>query len=268
MVRSIHLLVGSGIPSGCHQTKGACLGMGHVKRAALLAMLSSIVLTKGVMPLINTLLTDPDVSQRLYLVIVKGNFEDYLKNQLDKQTNLDYFLYRMFKHYEKRSQGEMTVVNLHEFKNKLYSPFSDPFLPVFKVNKENFTYEGTAFFSDDKLIATVKHMDDQIFQLIDNDYYLKFLTIPALSTTIGQVRSNVHMELNRNYSSISIKIDLNGRIEEYRGDKNLLDYDELAGLNKEIESYLEKQTMGLMKDMQKWTLYGSLFSPLMSLDTY
>ncbi len=205
---------------------------------------------KGIISLINTLLTDPDISQRLYLVIVKGNFEDYIKNQLDKQENLDYFLYRMLKHYEQRNQGEMSIVNLHQFKNKLYSPFVDPILPVFKVSKENFKYVGTAFFNDDKLITTVKSIDDQIFQLIDNDHYLKLLTIPELSVVIGQARSHVHMELNWNHSSVSIKVDVNGRIEEYRGNKNILDERELAALDKEIESYLEKQTIKLMKEIQ------------------
>lgn len=45
---------------------------------------------EGIMSIINVLLTDPDISLRIYLVIVKGNFEEYLENQLDKQDNLDY----------------------------------------------------------------------------------------------------------------------------------------------------------------------------------
>jgi spore germination protein len=210
------------------------------------------VAKKGIVPLINTLVTDPDISERLYLVIVKGNFDDYIKNQLEKQAELDYFLYRMFKHYEKNNQGEMSIVNLHQFIKRLYSPFSDPILPVFNVGKESFTYEGTAIFSNDKLVATVKNMDDQIFQLIDNERYLKLLPIPALSVTMGRVRSNVHMEWIRKYSSISIKVDLSGRIEEYWGDKNLLDPKELAGLNKEIKSYLEEQTTKLLTKIQQW----------------
>jgi spore germination protein len=207
---------------------------------------------KGIVPLINTLVSDPDISQRLYLVIVKGNFDDYIKNQLEKQAELDYFLYRLFKHYEKNNQGEMSVVNLHQFMERLYSPLSDPFLPVFEVGKESFTYEGTAFFSNDKLVATVKNMDDQIFQLIDNNRYLKLLPIPALSVTMGHVRSNAHLEWNRNYSSISIKVDLSGNIEEYLGDKNILDPKELASLNKEVESYMEEQTTKLLTKIQQW----------------
>jgi len=121
---------------------------------------------KGILPLIDTLLTDPDISQRLYLVVIKGNFEDYIRNQVDKQENLDYFLYRMLKHYETKNQGDITVINLHQFLKRLYSPFSDPILPVFKVNKENFIYDGTAFFKDDKLVATISDMNDQILQLL------------------------------------------------------------------------------------------------------
>lgn len=60
---------------------------------------------KGILPLIDTLLTDPDISQRLYLVVIKGNFDDYIRNQVDKQENLDYFLYRMLKHYETKIKG-------------------------------------------------------------------------------------------------------------------------------------------------------------------
>ncbi|WP_019120680.1 Ger(x)C family spore germination protein [Brevibacillus massiliensis] len=214
-------------------------------------LISEELAKQGVISLINTLLTDPELSQRLYLAVVRGNFEDYIRNQLNAQPSLDYFLYAMLKHYEKHYQGEMTIVNLHQFMKKLYSRFSDPILPVFKANKSSFTYEGTAFFRNDKLAATIKTMDDQLFQLFDNDYYVKILAMPALSVTIGRVRSTVHMELDANYSSLSIKIDLSGRIEEYRGEKNILYPEEVANLTNEIKSYLEKNTKALFKKMQQ-----------------
>jgi spore germination protein len=225
----------------------------ELKPGQLRVLLISEELAKqGVLSLINTYLIDPDISPRLYIGIVQGNVVDYIKNQLDKQENLDYFIYRMFTHYDIKNQGELTVVNLHQFEKKLHPPFSDPILPVFKVNSDNFIYEGTAFFYHDKLIATVKKMDEQIFQLLDNDHYLKTLSIPDLSVAIGQARSKVHMKLNRDFSSISIKVDLNGRIEEYRGDKSLLNPVELAELNNQIKFFLEKQTMELLKKMQQW----------------
>ncbi|TGE31348.1 Ger(x)C family spore germination protein [Desulfosporosinus sp. Sb-LF] len=217
-----------------------------------MVFISEDLARKGILPIIDTLLTDPDISQRLYLVIVKGNFEDYISNQVVKQENLDYFLYRMLKHYDTKNQGEITVTNLHQFMKRLYTPFSNPILPVYKVNKENFVYDGTAFFRDDRLVATISDMNDQILQLLDNDYYLKLLAIPSLMVTLGQIHSKVNIELVPDYSSISIKVKLDGRIEEYRGDKNIFDSDELADLNQEIESYFKKQTTTLLDNMQQW----------------
>lgn len=207
---------------------------------------------KGINSLLNNLFTAPDISHRLYLVIVKGSFDDYINSQLLKQEKLDYFLYRMLKHYEKKNQGELTIVNLHHFMKKLYSPYSYPTLPVFKVNNENFTYEGTAFFKHDKLIANVKQADDQIIQLIGNNRYLKFLPIPELSVAVGHIRSKVNTRINEDHSSMYMHVDLNGRIEEYRGNENILEPGQLAELNQEIKSYLEKQTTALLQKMQRW----------------
>lgn len=187
----------------------------------------------------------------MYLVIFKGDFDEYINSQAKKQENLDYYLYRMLRHYERKNQGEMTIVNLHEYKNKLFSPFSDPVLPVFKVEKDNFTYEGTAFFSNDKLIETVTIAEDQIFQLLDNDHYLKFFPIHELDVVIGQVRSRVNVDLDKNLSLVTINVRLNGKIVEYQGNKNILNGNELMQLHQEIETELEMKTTELIKKMQE-----------------
>jgi spore germination protein len=208
---------------------------------------------KGLLPIINTLFTDPEISQRLYVAIIKGRVEDYMKNQIkDPKSMPPYYLYRMFQHYEKKSQGEMSIVNLHQVMKKLYSPYSDPIMPVYKVNKKDFIYEGTAFFRGDKLQASVQKMDDQIFQLIDHDHYLKIFTIPELNVMLGQVRSNTYMEMDPTYTNLSIKVNLTGRIEEYKGDHDISNAKELEAVKQEIESYLEKQTTELLKKMQQW----------------
>lgn len=206
---------------------------------------------KGIRTLINTLFTDPDISPRLYIVIVDGNFESYLKNQLNIQQNLDYFLYRMLKHYEKYNQGDMSIVNLHEFMKQLYSPFQDPILPVFKADKNSFTYEGTAFFHGDQLKTTINKMDDQIFQLLGNDRYVKLLALPKQKLVLGRVRSKVEFRLDPTTNVLHVTDQINGRLEEYQGNKDLLNQSELSSLNKEVEVYLEHQTTELLKTMQK-----------------
>lgn len=206
---------------------------------------------EGIMSIINVLLTDPDISLRIYLVVVKGNFEGYLENQLDKQDNLDYSFYRMLKHYEEKNQGEISVVNLHEFKNLLYTPYSDPFLPVFKIENDAISYEGTALFQNDKLVEIITTFDDRIFQLLKDDYYLSVLPIPDLEVVLGHVRSNTKVEINNSLSTMTYTVNLDSRIEEYRGEKQIFEPKELEDLKKEIQFKLEKQTQELIKKMQE-----------------
>lgn len=205
----------------------------------------------GIMSIINVLLTDPDISPRIYLVIVKGNFGEYLESQLDKYENFDYSFYRMLKHYEEKNQGELTVVNLHEFKNLFYTPYSDPFLPVFKLEEDGVNYEGTALFQDDKLVETISSLDDRIFQLINNDHYLDVLPIPEFEVVLGHVRSKIIVDIDSSYSTMTYTVNIDTRIEEYRGEKQLFDPKELENMKKDIETHLEKQTHELVKKMQE-----------------
>ncbi|MCM3587807.1 hypothetical protein M3182_18930 [Mesobacillus maritimus] len=94
----------------------------------------------GIINLLDTLLTDPEVSPRLFLVLFKGDFEAYAKNQMQKQKDLDYYLYRMFKHYEKENQGEITVTNIHEFIEKTYTYFP----VIFQIKLPSLRYLSTA----------------------------------------------------------------------------------------------------------------------------
>lgn len=206
---------------------------------------------RGIEKLINTILVDPDISMRVYLLIVRGDFDEYIKNQLTKQENQDYFLYRMLKHYEEHNQGEMSIVNFQTFMKKVYSPFKDPILPVFHSDKNNFNYVGTAFFQNDKEVMVIQDMDDNIFQLLDNNHFLKVLAIPKLSTSLGRIRSNVRMKLSTDYSSLSLHVGLTGRIEEYLGGKDIQSEEQLEHLIHEIEVYLEEQTSELLRSMQR-----------------
>jgi spore germination protein len=217
-----------------------------------LLMIDQALAKKGIHSLINTLSLDPSITPRLYLVVTNGKVEDYINNQLEKQENLDFFIYRLFKHYETNNEGVITVVNLHEFIKKLYLPYASPILPVFKVSKDDFTYEGTAIFQEDRLKTITKAKDEQVFQLFNHHHYAKLLSIPELSIGIGQVRSKQNWRIQPDRTSSKLTVDLYASIEEYHGDKDLSNPAEMTQLNKEITMRLESQTKELITKMQKW----------------
>ncbi|WP_307893862.1 Ger(x)C family spore germination protein [Bacillus swezeyi] len=216
-----------------------------------MVMIEEQLARKGVVSIINTLLNDPKTPQRLYLMIVKGDFEKYMLSELKQSEKFDFYLYQTLRHFEKANQGEMSIVNLHQFKNQLYTLFSDPYVPVFQTNENHFTYEGTALFKDDKLVKILAGMNDQIFQLIHNNKYLKILELPRLSVVLGQARSKVYMDLNKKNTSLSMKVKVDAGIEEYTGDKDLQNQREFRTLIKDVEAELEKQTTELLKEIQE-----------------
>ncbi|TDL31152.1 Ger(x)C family spore germination protein [Jeotgalibacillus sp. S-D1] len=212
-------------------------------------LISDEIAAEGISPLIDTILTDPDISKRMYLVIVKGDFDEYINSQLGVQEDLDYFLYRMLKHYD--NQGKMTVVNLHEFMKALHSPTHSPVLPVFEAGNENFQYQGTGIFKNDKLIETTNNLEEQIFQLLDNDHFLKYLTIRDLSFVLGHVKADVQLNIDKAYSELKLNVQLNGRLDEVGREYDLLTREKLSSFESEIESYLEKQTTEFLKKLQE-----------------
>lgn len=205
----------------------------------------------GILQIVNSLLIDPDTSQRLFIVIVKGDFESYVKKQIKEKENTEYYLYRMLKHYEDQNQGELTPVNLHDFKKMLYTPFSDPYVPVFKADQNNFKYEGTAIFKKDKLVKTLTNMDDQVFQLIGSDNYLKYLVIPKLSVVLGRVQTNVDFTLNEDKSKLFLNVKMMGRIEDFKSNNDGLSEEKIEKLKYSIEDKMEKNTVKLIKTLQR-----------------
>ncbi|AGX04007.1 spore germination protein [Bacillus sp. NRRL B-14911] len=204
-----------------------------------------------IVPLVDMLLTDPEVSHRVFLVVMRGDIEAFVKNQMKKQKDLDYYLYRKLKHYEKDNEGEITITNIHEFMEKSYTPFSDPFIPVFNMDKEGFSYEGTGFFSNGKLKGQTDKEQDQFFQLLSHPKFLKNMVIDPLDVSLGEVRSKVETRVNLMDHTVTLKIYYRAKIDEYRGAKTLDSQASLYQLNDEIEHYMEEGNVSLLKKFQE-----------------
>ncbi len=53
---------------------------------------------------------------------------------------------------------------------------------------------------------------------------------------------------------MSIQVNLQGRIEEYRGDKNMSITEDYLSLNEEIETFMKKHTIMFLNQLQKWNV--------------
>lgn len=204
---------------------------------------------EGLLPIINSLLKNPETSRRLFIVVLRGSLDNYVTAQLDKQEDLDYYLYSMMKHYE--NQGKMTLINTQAFIKLYYENYSDPYLPVFHVDEDRFEYTGTGFVKGDKIVLKSNNQEDQIYQNIANDYFLRYYSIEDLSLVIGQARSEVDMTIDNEMNTLKLSVDLSGDIEEYKGKHDFYTRSGYEDLTKELKEYLEDRTEKLLKKMQK-----------------
>ncbi|GIQ64766.1 hypothetical protein PACILC2_33340 [Paenibacillus cisolokensis] len=86
-----------------------------------MVLISKTLARKGLINVINTLILDPEISDRIYLAVVEGDMIGYLNGQLQRrQEQIDFYLYRMMSHHEK--QRELTIINLHQFMENCTTP--------------------------------------------------------------------------------------------------------------------------------------------------
>ncbi|MRX74188.1 Ger(x)C family spore germination protein [Bacillus lacus] len=209
------------------------------------------IANSGIVSLIDMLLTDQEVSHRVFLVVTKGDIESFVNKQMKKQKDLDYYLYRMLKHYERDNQGEITVTDIHEFMEKFYTPFSDPFIPVFNMEEDHFNYEGTGLFRNGKLVGQIDKEQDQFFQLLSPSKSLKNMVIDPLDVSLGEVRSKVETQVNLANNTVTLKVHYRGNIDEYHGKESLDSKESFYQLIDEIESYLKEENVSLLKKFQE-----------------
>lgn len=204
----------------------------------------------GIMDVINTMLLDPEISDRVYLAVVQGDMRNYLKNQLlQEQEQIDFYLYNMLSHYEK--QKELTIANLHQFMESLYDPYADPIIPFFSVSKDEIVYQGTALFKDEVMKGVIHPPDDVFFQILSRKTSLqKTIPLPALDTTLGEVHSTRRIRFNDSFRKAQIEVQLRGRVEEHRGNRDFNDPSEAASWIRRMERQIEAEMERLIHRFQ------------------
>lgn len=219
-----------------------------------MVLISKTLARKGLINVINTLILDPEISDRIYLAVVEGDMIGYLNDQLQRrQEQIDFYLYRMMSHHEK--QRELTIINIHQFTEKLYDPYADPIMPLFSVEGKDFVYKGSALFQDDRMIDVIHPPEDLYFQMLSRkNRQLKIIPMPAMETAIGEVYTTRHIRFSRSFREVRIDVTLKGRVEEYKENTNLSDSADTASWVRSLESHVESEMNRLIRRIQSQSI--------------
>ncbi|HEY8528684.1 MAG TPA: Ger(x)C family spore germination C-terminal domain-containing protein [Paenibacillaceae bacterium] len=205
---------------------------------------------RGIIRHLNTMLLDQEISNRLYMAVVRGDFAGFLREQILLQKNYDRILYKMFRHYE----NMMTVQNLHMFLKDYYSSYADPNLPLFAVRGDQLVYTGTALFRDDRMVADVPAEMDCFFQMVDSEHgSFPTVPMPGLEVVLGKVTTSREISYD-DKRGVVITLHVEGQVDEYAGDKNLGDRREAEQFIRDVKEELEERVRGLIRSWQKLSI--------------
>jgi spore germination protein len=212
--------------------------------------ISKSLAREDILPIVNTMMIDPEISDRLYLIVVEGDFLAYLNKQVVKQQEMiEFYLYKMLAHYEQ--QGEITVTNLHRFMEAYFSPYADPKIPLFTTNGTDLIYKGTALFHDGKMVGEITTLDDPLFQILNRPTrFQKLLSLPEQRVTLGSLHTETKVTVQPT-GDVKIYIEGTGRVEEYQGERDLNQPEAAQQLTRELEAVLEQKAALLVKKLQQ-----------------
>lgn len=195
--------------------------------------------------IVTALYMDTDISDRVYLGIVEGDF----KNLMISNSSTDYLLYRQMKHNQ--NKGEILVVDLHEFIKSIHSNYADPYLPFFSMVKGELHFNGLVLFKDYKLIHRFKLNEAKLFDFLTGQMnYHEVFSLQKLHLNLGLVNSDVKFQVNNEEKKIKISMKFRGIINEYQGFKDLTIEKKQLELKSDIQSDIKKSMEELIQTLQ------------------
>ncbi len=197
------------------------------------------------------------VGNNVHIAIVKDRAEDVLKASFSDKPNTDSYLNELLQPKLHTSFSPFTT--LHDFQYTETSPIFYSMVPYLELKTNSIQIVGVALFDSGKMIETISRKQASLIQALKGIHKLSPLAI-----TIGEDdgKEQVHIELiknkvkitsNRNVESpkLSIQLNLQGSLYEYKGDKDLGKVEEYKELEKEISKKVKKEVEDLIEKLRK-----------------
>ncbi|MEI5906860.1 Ger(x)C family spore germination protein [Bacillus spongiae] len=213
---------------------------------------------KGIFPVIQTALKNPNIGSRVKIAIAKGKANDVLSTKLEKEPNIGLYLDTMLEKFD--NTFVFPSVNLFEFTRSYYDDGIDPFLPVFKSTENSIDFDSFALFDEDKLITTIDK-EQAVFLFFLRENFDKGLLDIDLEK--GEVDHHIHLsyvrnkhksqvkKLEDNRFSVTIDVEVTGELEEYTGDLKIDEPNEQKKLEKIIKENVDKETNAIINFLQE-----------------
>lgn len=204
------------------------------------------VAKSGVNELVDTLQRDATISERLLLVVTRGEAKGILESDFSPQGASE-FLTNLVLH--NKNHLDVPKLNLHMFLYQYYSKGQDAYLPILKRKDNIVEIDGLALFDQDKVVGEISNERMFFFKTLADNYTKGSYTLalPASEEKVGimSISSSRKLKLlSTEPLKVEISIHLKGFINEYTGEKITLKITKEA--EREFEEVIKREALAMI----------------------
>lgn len=200
---------------------------------------------------------NPKVGNNVQLGIVKGSAEEILKSDFPDKPSTDTYLYELLS--PKLHTAFSPFTTMHDFLYTETNPIFYSTVPYLELEKDSVKIESIALFDSGKMIDTIAEKESSYIQALKG-----VVKLSPLEISFGEqdAKENVHIELikskakitsNKNMESpkVTLQLNLQGALFEYKGKRDLQKMREYKALEKEVSEQVKKEIEQLLAQLQK-----------------
>lgn len=233
-----------------HQVEKGQLGM---------VLLGNDYSEKGIGDQLQSLTRDPKIPSMLQLGVAEGNAAELL--DIIKKSGEPFFLSYMVE--QNINNGNLPMMNLHEALFNYYGEGRDMFLPFFKKEQGEVKIDGLALFRKDKKIINIDNEEAFLLNLLLKNSKIGDYMVPATEESlndgpekqilihINKSKVSKNVKIEEFPPSISIRLEMNVKVEEIPDLSVLKSKDKVTKLEKKMGHHFEKEIQKLLSFFQE-----------------
>ncbi|MGE6377105.1 Ger(x)C family spore germination protein [Peribacillus muralis] len=211
----------------------------------------------GMTELTDYLYREPQLGNRVLLVIVEGRVKDIIRTK-PSNTNVNIGIYLSNLINQQNDTGNGPDTNLHLFLGNSLENGGDAYLPLIKKSGNDVAVSGVALFHENKIVSKVNTRDMFVFKTLVQShrrgiYKFKLDDKNKSDIVVESIRSGTsyHISGSESRPSMTIKLKIKGQIKESMRSDNLTNRKMIKKIEQDMEADLTKQATRLIKDFQK-----------------
>lgn len=215
-----------------------------------LLLYSKKISEKGLEPLFDVIVRDPQIPARTKMAIVDGESGPLIEKEFDEHPRTTVYLDELLE--KEALYNVIPDTNVYHYFRDLKDDSRDPVLPVIKLEEENIIVSGLAFLKDDVYRTQIGIDDALMFFFLERQFERGdlIMSIPNNETNENELVAYTSLSSKRKFDvnkkeggyDVTIKIDIRGIILEYIGDINITKAEGQKKLEKIIADHIKKKT--------------------------